>query len=206
MARVTRAQFDTLPTLDQYGAESELEPGDVMIHNDSKQWNAYKESGPLASFHVSMMVDKANRIHALPTAGVQKSVVRNMGDMAIVFRLVPGLLNPFAGQAAQYAEKMDGIAYSKGRALAMPFASKSFDAAARKRLTKYATAAYDYRPKHVVCSELIILAYQFAFGEQHASFINLDAKHATPGDLESCFLKNPNSWQLVGRVKGVNVH
>jgi hypothetical protein len=206
MARVTRAQFDNLPTLDQYGAQSQLEPGDVMIHNDSKQWNAYRESGPLASFHVSMMVDKANRIHALPTAGVQKSVVRNMGDMAIVFRLAPTLLNPFAGQAAQYAEKMDGIAYSKGRALAMPFASKSFDAAARKRLAKYATPAYAFRPKHVVCSELIILAYQFAFGEQHQSFINLDAKHATPGDLESYFLHNPNSWQLVGRVRGVNVH
>jgi hypothetical protein len=205
MARVTRTQFNNLTILDQYGAQSQLEPGDVMIHNDSKQWNAYKESGLLASFHASMMVDKVDRVHAVP-AGVLKDPVRNMSDMAIVFRLVQGLLHPFAGQAAQYAEKMVGIAYSRGRALTMPFAPKSFDAAAQKRLTKYKTAAYDYRPKHVVCSELIILAYQFAFGEQHPSFINLDAKHATPGHLESYFLNNQNSWDLVGRVKGRLVH
>lgn len=208
MPRVTRAEFDQLPLLYKSGDpmdQSGLEIGDIIIHNDSKQWTAYKDSGPLASFHASMMVDKIFRIHALPGKGVEIDLVGGMGDMAIVFRLGPALLNPYAQQAADYAKKMEGVAYSKGRAIAMPFASRDFDKSARKRLDKYATAAYDYRPKHVVCSELIVLAYQFAFGQGHQSFIQLDAKHTTPGNLESYLLNNATNWTLAGRIRGAKI-
>ena len=70
---------------------------------------------------------------------------------------------------------MNRIKYSRGRAVAMPFVSKSFTAGAQGRLDKYATDAYNFRPKHVVCSELIILAYQFAMGSGHQAFLDLDA-------------------------------
>jgi hypothetical protein len=208
MARVTRTQFNALAVLYQSGNpmdQSGLEVGDVLIHNDSKQWAAYKESGPLASFHASMMIEKIMRVHALPDTGVMKDLVGNMGDMAIVFRLEPALLHPFAGLAAQYAENMVGVPYSRGRAVAMPFVSKSFGSGAKARLDKYATDDYGFRPKHVVCSELIILAYQFAMDQGHQAFMDLDAKYSTPADLESYFLNHGNIWELVGRIKGSKV-
>ena len=77
-----------------------------------------------------------------------------------------------------------------------------FGRGAQGRLMKYKSRE-GMRPKNVICSEMCILAYQLCMAENHAGFIQLDAKHSTPATLMDYF-DGPGSahWQLVAYKKG----
>lgn len=77
--------------------------------------------------------------------------------------------------------------------------SCAFGSGARGRLEKYQGRTH-LAPTNVVCSEMVILAYQLFVIEEDESkgFIKLDGKHSIPENLAVYLYESPH-WELVGR-------
>lgn len=190
-------------------AYGDLQPGDILFHNDSK-WNQFSRSHRFMTKHCSMMIDRLHRSHAVPFKGIIKSDMTEFKDPGLVFRVKPAF-KTFASEAARLAIHMqsgntttaDFGKYSRKRLFHALPGLHYYGKGAKSRLEKYMGDDHQFRAKNVTCAEYVILCYQLASdNDQHAPFIQLDAKNTLPWSLESYFLSHPNEWDLVGRIRG----
>ncbi|MDD7805867.1 MAG: hypothetical protein PUP46_10000 [Endozoicomonas sp. (ex Botrylloides leachii)] len=96
-----------------------------------------------------------------------------------------------------------GFSSSMPRGVTAFMGSSAFGSGASRRLDKYRRReSENFAPKYVICSEMVILAYQLAaFGCQESKgFIMLDAKHSLPGTLAQYLYESP-FWELTARSK-----
>ena len=158
-------------------------PGDVFFHVD----------GDVAG-HTNMMCnDTTNKVDSVDPDGVRVIPLARDRHTGLVFRFHRPAV---AQQAALLAESWAGrVKYSDGalgmgvtfRVISAVFGSSNFGRGAHARLLKYQSRV-GQAPKNVICSEMVILAFQLSMLETDADFIPMDAKHSLPSTLMKYFL------------------
>ncbi|GAA4650023.1 hypothetical protein GCM10023116_23060 [Kistimonas scapharcae] len=199
-----------------------VETGDVLFYV-----TANKKDGGMTIGHtlLAALSNSALVVHSLEESGVISSYL-NLTKYSICFRFIGDNSAVVSNQAVQMAlswsrghydymgsdtfedfsaKTTQVVGYSSARwqtyrGVASAFGTSTFGSGARARLSKYRSRTGN-TPKNVICSEMVILAYQLSVDveDEQSGFINLDAKHSTPGTLASYLYHNPH-WQLVGSI------
>jgi len=177
-------------------------PGDVFFHIEDTTVG-----------HTNMLSSNPmKKVDSVDPDGVRIFPLDRDRKTAIVFRFHDAKI---AFRAAKIAEEWantyrlggydtDGVGYSDhakgfgvtGRVIGALIGSGKFGTGARARLLKYRNRT-GMKPKNVICSEMVILAYQLAMAETDDGFIKLDAKHSIPSTLFRYFLNHPGHWSVV---------
>jgi len=195
---INRTDFEKLPYY--YSNRMNIEAGDVLIKLD----NSFTPT------HCAL-VDRGREslVHSIH-AGVQSgrmpssryAVWRFQGEHQLKFH--PGY------RAAQIAEgwansnigytgcSLNNQSWGQWRAVIAKLGSSKFEKNAKNRLKKY-RKRQNFAPKNMICSELVILAYQLSGNLGDGYFIEIDAKHATPPVVEA-YLNKSKNWSPVFRV------
>jgi len=184
-------------------SQDNRKPGDVFFHVDGTTIGHTN----MTSSDVTMKVDSVDGV------GVRSMPLARDSNTAIVFRFHDeGLALRAAKIAEEWANTYNdgaygtnGVGYSggptagigiTGRVIGALMGSSKFGTGARARLLKYRNRT-GMAPKHVICSEMCILAFQLCMAENDAGFIKLDAKHTLPSNLCDYFIRNPAHWSVV---------
>lgn len=177
-------------------------PGDVFFHVEDSVVG-----------HTNMLSSNPmKKVDSVDPDGVRIFPLDRDRKTAIVFRFRDANI---AFRAAKIAEEWantyrlggydnDGVGYSDhaqgfgvtGRVIGALIGSGKFGTGARARLLKYRNRT-GMKPKNVICSEMVILAYQLAMAEGDEGFIKLDAKHSLPSTLFRYFVNHPDDWKVV---------
>ena len=191
-----------------------LQAGDILIHHgdEGKDW----AEGIIGTFHCSILTSPNFRYHSTFTgsdpAGVRFSHMNGFSDAAAVFRLKDPNFSFYSKAAAKIAEKWgtgsNKVGYRGGKnlfkvvghTLNTAIRSSSYGSDAKERLKKYKDRP-DCRPKHVICSEFVVLCYQLAMEENSPAYPRIDAKHCSPKYLED-YLMDSTHWDLIGVAAG----
>jgi len=180
-------------------------PGDIFFHLNDGAIGHTNMTGP----------DITRKVDSVDGVGVRSMPLDNDNNAAIVFRFKhPGLACRAAHIAQDWANtyvagkyQNDGVGYSggptagigiTGRVIGALMGSSKFGTGAQARLFKYRHRP-GMAPRHVICSEMCILAFQLSMTEADNGFIKLDAKHALPSNLCDYMLNNPAHWTLVAK-------
>ena len=177
-------------------------PGDVFFH----VVNAHIGHSNMLTSDPMMKVDSVDPV------GVRRFPLERDRRPAIVFRFknakiafrAAKIAEEWANTARMHGYDQDGVGYSDhargagvtGRVIGALIGSGKFGTGAQARLMKYHNRT-GMKPKNVICSEMVILAYQLAMAETDDGFIRLDAKYSLPSTLFRYFVANPNDWSVV---------
>lgn len=190
-----------------------LLPGDMLFHHAHSHVEKWQES----AFHCSIVgpIGHLSIVDSMPGIGVRIKSYHDFRDACVVFRAGPsqsGTTCEVAQHAAEQAqlllESNTGYGNLLGRACLSAVIPHNFSSTSRKRLMKYHNRE-NKSPTNVFCSELLIHCYQMGTvvveGADdfniNSHFINRDAKHTTPWDLEDYLIRHPSQWKMIGRPK-----
>jgi len=191
--------------------KAERRAGDIFFHCEDNSVG-----------HTNMTcIDTTNKVDSVDGAGVRIIPLARDKKPAIVFRfcdadiaqraalLAEGWANTYNAETRAYGR--DGVGYSggpsggigvTGRVIGALLGSSKFGTGAKARLMKYRNRV-GQAPRHVICSEMAILAYQLCMAENDNKFIKLDAKHALPSNLFAYMLgKGTAFWSVVAYREG----
>lgn len=185
-------------------------PGDVFFHVGGSNVGHTNMTGP----------DTNYKIDSVDPIGVRTIPIEKDKASAIVFRFFDANVARRASLIAAdwvhaYNEEdktygKAGVGYSggargtgvTGRVIGALLGSSKFGSGAKARLMKYRNRV-GMTPRHVICSEMAILAYQLAMSERDRGFIKLDAKHSVPSGLFKYMIAHPNDWKVIA-IRHIN--
>jgi len=165
--------------------------------------------------HTNMTcTDVTMKVDSVDGVGVRIMPINRDQKRAIVFRFHRAdIAQQSALLAASWANTYnsgsygaDGVGYSggptagigiTGRVIGAIMGASNFGVGAKARLLKYRNRV-GMKPRHVICSEMAILAFQLTMAEADQDFIKLDAKHSLPSTLFKYMLGDGSAyWSVV---------